>query len=84
MAKSINLDIIRKLMKYSLKKILVKAVINFTVFETLLFEARLTLRPTQWVIASQEVKSLIICEKHENKEIRECFPYQNILAILAC
>ena len=43
MAKSINLDIIRKLMKYSLKRVLVKAVINFTVFETLLFEARLTL-----------------------------------------
>ena len=37
-AKSINLDINRKLNKYSLKTVLVKAIFALTVFEILLFE----------------------------------------------
>ena len=38
--KSINLDIIRKLIEYSLKNVFVKAMFTLTVFEIQLFEGR--------------------------------------------
>ena len=37
---SINLDTIRKLMEYSLRKIFVKAIFTLTIFEILLIECR--------------------------------------------
>ena len=55
--KSINLHIIRKLIKHSLKIIHVEAMFKFTVFEILLFEGRLVLAPAQWIAGRERVKS---------------------------
>ena len=54
--KSINLDVIRKLIEYSLKMFFfVKAIFTLTVFEILLFKGRLVLSPTQRVTGSERV-----------------------------
>ena len=63
-AKSINLDIIRKLIKYSLKKLPVKAIFTLTVFEILLFEGRSVLRPAQRVTGSERVKISVKNQKN--------------------
>ena len=55
-AKSINLDTIRKLIKYSLKNVPVKAMFTLTIFEILLFRGRSELSPTQWSPVSEKVK----------------------------
>ena len=56
-AKSINLHIIRKLIKYCLKSIcVVKIMFPFTVFKILLFEDWLVLLPTQWDTQNKGVK----------------------------
>ena len=55
-AKSINLDTIRKLIKYSLKNVPVKAMFTLTVFEILLFRGRSELSPAQWSTVSEKVK----------------------------
>ena len=52
MAKSINPDIIRKLIEYFLKKVSAKAMYTLTVTEVLLFERRSVLAPTLWVTGS--------------------------------
>ena len=44
-AKSINLDIISKLIEYSFKKVLMKAMFTLNVFEILLSEGRSVLLP---------------------------------------
>ena len=54
-AKSINLDIIRKFIKYSLHKVLVKVTFTFIVFEIVLFKGRSILSLTQWSTGSQRV-----------------------------
>ena len=54
-AKSINLNTIRKLIKYSLKKIRVKAMFTTTVFEMLLFVGKMVLSPTQRDTGSERV-----------------------------
>ena len=55
-AKSISLHTIRKLIKYSLKKVRVKAVFIVTVFETLLFEGTSVLSPAQRGTGRKRVK----------------------------
>ena len=55
-AKSINLHTIRKLIKYSLKNILRKAMFSLIVFEILLLVGRLVLSAVQW---GQRAKGLI-------------------------
>ena len=55
-AKSINLHIIRKLIKYSLKKDFLKAMFTLSDFEILLFEARSIPWPAQLVTGSRRVK----------------------------
>ena len=54
--KSINLHNIRKLIKYSLKIVLVRAMFTTTVFEILLFEGRLVLSPAKRGTESERVK----------------------------
>ena len=54
-AKSINLDIIRKLIEYSLKNVVEKAMFNLTIFDILLFESRSVLCPAQQVAGSERV-----------------------------
>ena len=54
-AKSINLNTIRKLIKYSLKKIRVKAMFTTTIFEMLLFVGKTVLSPTQRDTGSERV-----------------------------
>ena len=46
-AKSINLHTIRKLIKYSLEKVLVKTMFTLNVFQILLFERRFVLSIAQ-------------------------------------
>ena len=53
---SSNLNIIRKLIEYSFKKVPVKEQFTFTVFEILLFLGRSVLRPAQWLTGSERVK----------------------------
>ena len=53
---SSNLNIIRKLIEYSFKKVPVKEQFTFTVFEILLFLGRSVLRPAQWLTESERVK----------------------------
>ena len=66
--KSINLHIIRRLIRYSLKKPCLKAMLTFTVFETLLFEVRSVLWSSQWVTGSEKAKK---SDSHtENVELR--------------
>ena len=66
--KSINLHIIRRLIRYSLKKPCLKAMLTFTVFETLLFEVRSVLWSSQWVTGSEKAKKN---DSHtENVELR--------------
>ena len=55
-AKSINLDIIRKLIKYSLTNFLVKGMFTNIAFEILLFEGRSILWPAQQITGSKRVK----------------------------
>ena len=55
-SKAINLDIVRNLIEYSFKKVLLKARYNCTVFEILLFEGRLVLSHIQRGIESARVK----------------------------
>ena len=43
------MDIIRKLIEYFLKNMLVKEMFTLTLFEILLFKERSILSPTQWV-----------------------------------
>ena len=52
-AKSINLHTIRKLIEYSLKKVLIKAMFTPTVFNILMSEVRLVLSPAQRVTGSE-------------------------------
>ena len=54
-AKSINLHTIRKLIEYSLKKVLIKAMFTPTVFNILMSEVRLVLSPAQRVTGSERV-----------------------------
>ena len=54
-AKSINLHTIRKLIEYSLKKVLIKAMFIPTVFNILMSEVRLVLSPAQRVTGSERV-----------------------------
>ena len=53
------MDIIRKLIAYSLKKVLVKAMFILTAFEIMLFKCRLVLTPSQWGTGSERVKFLV-------------------------
>ena len=55
-AKSINLDIIRKLIKYSLTNFLVKGMFTNIAFEILLFEGRSIFWPAQQITGSKRVK----------------------------
>ena len=57
-AKSINVDIIRKLLEYFLENVLVKAIFTLTFFEILLFEGKLILWTAQRVTGNQRVKDL--------------------------
>ena len=59
-AKYINLDIISKFIKYSLKNVVVKAMFSLIVFEILLFKGWLALRPAQHVTGRKRVN-----EAHE-------------------
>ena len=56
---NINLRIIRKLIKYSLKKVLKKTMFTLTVFEILLFEGRSVLEPAQRIPGNKRVKYLV-------------------------
>ena len=62
-AKSINLHITRKLIKYSLEKFRVKTAFTVTVFEILLFEGRSVLGPAQRVPASERVRFPVKSQK---------------------
>ena len=53
---SSNLNIIRKLIEYSFKKVPVKEQFTFTVFEILLFLGRSVLCPAQWVTGAKGLK----------------------------
>ena len=68
--KSNNLDIVRKLIEYYFKKVLVKAMLTLTVLEILLFEARLILYPAQWATESERVK---IKKKGYLSYFKSCF-----------
>ena len=57
-AKSINLDTIRKLIGYYLRKVLVKAMFTITIFKILLFEGRSVLPSSQWGTGSEKVNIL--------------------------
>ena len=52
---SINLNIIRKLIEYSLKNFLVNAIFTLTFFEKLVFEVRSILAPAQWATGSERL-----------------------------
>ena len=58
-AKSINLDIIRKPIPYSLKTAPGKAIFVLTAFEILLFESRLLLTASEWGKGNKRVKVLV-------------------------
>ena len=53
---TINLHTIRKLIEYSLKNVLVKAMFTLIVLEILLFEGRLVLSPAQQGTRNESVK----------------------------
>ena len=53
--KSINLEIIRKLIQYSLKNVAIKAMLTSTVFEILMSEGRSVLSPPQRGAESERV-----------------------------
>ena len=55
-AKSINLHAFRKLIKYYLQNVPVKAVFTVTVFKILLYEGRLLLSPAQRGTGNERVK----------------------------
>ena len=59
-AKSINLHIIRKFIKYLLKRVTMKTMFYLTVLEILLFKGRLLLGPAQRVPGSERVTFLVI------------------------
>ena len=54
--KSINLDLIEKLIEYSLKSVLVNSMFTPTVFEILLSEGRSVISPAQRGTGSERVK----------------------------
>ena len=62
--KSINLYPIRKLIKYSLKNVRLKAIFTLTVFEILLFKRTLVLSPAQSVRGSERVKVSVKSQKN--------------------
>ena len=66
-AKSINLHVIKKFIKYSFKNVPVKAIFTLTIFEMLLFEDRLVLLPTQRGTGSERVNINI---KHKHNLLR--------------
>ena len=68
--KPINLDIIRKLIEYFLKNMLVKEMFTLTLFEILLFKERSILSPTQWVQAVKWFKYSVL-NKRENEWLFE-------------
>ena len=68
--KPINLDIIRKLIEYFLKNMLVKEMFTLTLFEILLFKERSILSPTQWVQAVKWFKYSVL-KKRENEWLFE-------------
>ena len=55
-AKSINLHTIRKLIKYFLKIVLIRALFTTTVFEILLFKGRSVLSPAKRGTETERVK----------------------------
>ena len=63
--KSINLHTIRKLIKYSLKKVSIKAIFSPTNFKILMSQGRSVLSPTQQGTGSERDKMLM-----ENPDIR--------------
>ena len=63
-AKSINLNIIRKIIEYFLKRFFVNAIF-ITVFEILLFEGRSVLPPTQRGTGSERVKFSVKSPKND-------------------
>ena len=63
-AKSISLNAIRKLIEYSFKNLLVKAVFTLAVFEILLFVSRTVLSPAQRGTGSERVKVLAKSQKN--------------------
>ena len=76
-AMSINLDIIRKLIEYSLKEVHVKAMLTLTVFEILLFKARSVLWPVQRATGTESVKGNSSSE-HIKKGTFENIPSSHI------
>ena len=67
-AKSVNLQIIRKLIEYSLKKVHVKAMFSFSVFEILLFQCRLLLSTALRGTRSERVKFSVQNQKKKKKK----------------
>ena len=53
---SINLNIIRKFIEYSLKDACLKIVSNLIIFEIFLFDGRPVLAPTKWGTGSKRVR----------------------------
>ena len=60
---SINMHIIRKLVKYSLKNLFVNPKFSITVFEILLLEGRSVLSPNQRGAGSERVKFSVKAKK---------------------
>ena len=63
-AKSINVHNLRKLIKGFLRKVLVKTVFSFIIFEILLLESRTVLSPTQRSTGSERVKVSVKNQKN--------------------
>ena len=63
-AKSINLHTIRKLIKYSFKNVLQKAMFTLTGFEILLFVGRTVLSPSQQGTVCERVKVSVKNQKN--------------------
>ena len=68
-AKSINLVIIRKFIKYSLKNVLVKTMFILTFFEILMFEGRSVLAPAQQGTGSERVKEHVHLINGNGKDV---------------
>ena len=58
--KSVNFDVIRKLIRYSLKNLRLKLMLAVTVFKMLLFDCRLVLAPAKRDTGSERVNTLHI------------------------
>ena len=62
--KSINLNTIRKIIKYFLKNVPVKAMFTLTIFDILLFKGKSVLSTAHWDTGSEWVKVLVKKQKN--------------------